>query len=160
MIILNNNIYVSIPHNTALRMFKENVMDVYVLFGKDAELVESQDEILQARMDSRSVGIWVGDMEGIEREQMNDVSTNEGLVRHYMNFGSPMNQMFLMQAIINQSTSVWKTREELMQQELDQLAEGKRPFVSMQAWVDSAKAFIDLHDANRDYKLIKDGDDK
>ena len=85
-----------------------------------------------------------------------DLKSNEGLVQEYMTFGSPLNQAFLMEAVIRYAKEVYEDREQLLEEEKRMEKEGKIPLVSYPAWIQCAKDWIDLYNDNREMKIKTD----
>jgi len=76
--------------------------------------------------------------------------TNIKLVKNYMEWGSPMNQMFLIDAISKQATRIVEVPEKVKRQFHEA---GTDKWLSPDAWIQSAQDWLDC---NR----IRDNDDK
>lgn len=76
--------------------------------------------------------------------------TNVELVTKYMEWGSPMNQLFVIDAL--------RKHAELVVEKQDELRETmKDSFIHPEAWIQSAKDWIQCHDIRDDVKSEENG---
>ncbi len=76
---------------------------------------------------------------------------NTDFIKDFMEFGSPVNQMFILDAALKLAENIVKNQEEILK------GDWSNPFVSPSAWVYTAKVFVAKY--NKNYNVAAAQDD-
>ena len=118
--------------------------EIYEVYGDQGGLIDqaiSYDELIKL---ANEKDYEIFDIVGLEDEEDDDYEvpprkTNVDLVTDFMNFGSPMNQIFVIDALQKHAKNIVDNEEELLKQ-----MEGG--FIDGPSWVRCAKDFLKKSD--------------